>query len=294
MRTGRHLHLVSKRSQKWKTVFREVPLPLGEGAAKRRGRAKNRPPSGPSGHLLPKGEGFAQSFRRILDSSAREERYSPVVPVRLQLAIPSLIFTLIWTCLSIEAFSQSPEALFQARCAQSHTANNTVNAPLPETLRAMSWQSILAALETGKMKGIGDALTGSEREAISKHVGTDNAAGMPATAKCSARPRSRPGTDWNGWSDAANARFQPVRAAGLTSQTTPNLRLKWAFGFPGVTTAFGTPTVADGRVFVGAADGTVYSLDAHSGCVYWSFGAVSGVRVSPVVANGSVYFGDLR
>src|SRR5215831_11228045 len=39
--------------------FREVPLPLGEGAAKRRVRAKDRPSSGPSGHLLPVGEGLA-------------------------------------------------------------------------------------------------------------------------------------------------------------------------------------------------------------------------------------------
>src|SRR5262245_45708493 len=38
---------------------RGVPLPLGEGAAKRRVRAKDRPSSGPSGHLLPEGEGLA-------------------------------------------------------------------------------------------------------------------------------------------------------------------------------------------------------------------------------------------
>jgi len=43
-----------------KPIFREVPLPLGEGAAKRRVRAKDGPSSGPSGHLLPVGEGLAQ------------------------------------------------------------------------------------------------------------------------------------------------------------------------------------------------------------------------------------------
>jgi polyvinyl alcohol dehydrogenase (cytochrome) len=61
-----------------------------------------------------------------------------------------------------------------------------------------------------------------------------------------------------------------------------------------VTTAFGTPTVFDGRVFVGAADGTVYSLNAGTGCIYWTYAAVSGVRTSPVIGNGSVYVGDLR
>jgi polyvinyl alcohol dehydrogenase (cytochrome) len=100
---------------------------------------------------------------------------------------------------------------------------------------------------------------------------------------------------WNGWADAANTRFQNAKAAGLTSQNTPKLKLKWAFGFPGVTTAQGTPTVAGGRVFVGDANGVVYSLDAATGCTHWTFMAAKGVRNSPVVDSTvqSVYFGDL-
>ncbi len=42
-----------------------VPLPLGEGGAKRRVRAGNAPSSGPSGHLLPEGEGHEPPFRLI-------------------------------------------------------------------------------------------------------------------------------------------------------------------------------------------------------------------------------------
>jgi len=40
--------------------FGDVPLPLGEGGAKRRVRAGIAPSSGPSGHLLPEGEGHAR------------------------------------------------------------------------------------------------------------------------------------------------------------------------------------------------------------------------------------------
>ena len=202
-------------------------------------------------------------------------------------------FVFLYLC--VPAFAQSPDELFQTRCAQCHNAGNAVGAPLPDTLRQMSWQAILTALETGKMTGIGDTLSPAQREAISKFLGT--AASQPTlpSSKCSAVPqRGKDGADWNGWSDAANTRFQPARSAGLTGVTTPKLKLKWAFGFPGVTTAFGTPTVFDGRVFVGAADGTVYSLDARTGCVYWTYAAVAGVRISPVLGNGSVYFGDLR
>ena len=114
-----------------------------------------------------------------------------------------------------------------------------------------------------------------------------------ANAQCSGTAQRTTG-NWNGWADAANTRFQPAAAAGLTSQTTPKLKLKWAFGFRGVMTGFGVPSVLDGKLYVGANDGTVYSLDARTGCIYWTFAAAGGVRVAPVLGNGSVYFGDLR
>ena len=192
------------------------------------------------------------------------------------------------------AFTQNPEAVFQIQCSQCHRTGNQVGAPLPETLRQMRWQAVLASLETGKMKGIGDTLSATERENVAKYIGTSDSQAIPPAAKCSAPPERQSDVDWNGWSDAGNTRFQPTRKAGITSQTTPRLKLKWAFGFPGVTTAFGTPSVVGGNVFVGAADGTVYSLDANTGCIYWMYTAAAGVRVSPAIGNGAAYFGDLR
>jgi len=207
--------------------------------------------------------------------------------------------------LPLAGFAQNAGALFQARCAQCHSPDNAVGAPLPETLRQMSWQAILAALETGKMIGIGDGLSPTEREAIAKYIGTVESQAILPSSQCSAAPQ-RPTAggsnraDWNGWSDAANTRFQPEGPAGLTREKTPKLKLKWVFGFPRVTTAFATPTMFDGRILVGAADGTVYSLDARTGCIHWTYAAVAGVRTSPVIgpdtANGGryAYFGDLR
>jgi polyvinyl alcohol dehydrogenase (cytochrome) len=158
----------------------------------------------------------------------------------------------------------------------------------------MSWQSVLTALETGKMKGAGDALTAAERETLARFIGTDHSQSMPPSARCPAGLRPQARGEWNGWADAGNTRFQSARQAGMTTQSVPKLKLKWAFGFPGVATAFGTPAVAGGRIFIGAADGSVYALDADTGCVYWTFSAAAGVRVSPSVGGGRVYFGDLR
>ena len=195
-------------------------------------------------------------------------------------------------CLSAQAITETPDALFQTRCAQCHSTNNSVAAPLPESLRQMSWQNILTTLETGRMKGVGDSLNPLQREAIAKYLGTSASPPMPSTATCSRAPQR--GAAWNGWADPGNTRFQGARQAGLSSQTAPRLKLKWAFGFPGVTTAFGTPTLVGGRIFIGSADGTVYSLDANTGCAFWIYTAVAGVRVSPVISGGTAYFGDLR
>ena len=106
-------------------------------------------------------------------------------------------------------------------------------------------------------------------------------------------------SDWNGWGfDRGNSRFQT--SPGLTAADTPKLTLKWAFGFPNGNSAYGQPAVAGGRVFVGADTGFVYSLDASSGCIHWSFRANAGVRTAISIGSGNAahrflaYFGDVK
>jgi len=66
-----------------------------------------------------------------------------------------------------------------------------------------------------------------------------------------------------------------------------------------------SPAVADGRVYTGSADGTLYALDAKSGRELWRFdteghGLESGkfgfdrrtIQASPAVADGRVYIGS--
>ena len=78
----------------------------------------------------------------------------------------------------------------------------------------------------------------------------------------------------------------------------PRLKLKWAFGFPDDTQAAGQPVIVGGRVFVGSNGGMVYSLDASTGCVYWSYDAGGIVRTaisivkSPKSRRWIAYFGD--
>jgi polyvinyl alcohol dehydrogenase (cytochrome) len=110
------------------------------------------------------------------------------------------------------------------------------------------------------------------------------------------------GSVWNGWGvDASNGRFQNAKAAGLSASDIPKLKLKWTFGFPNSNSAFSQPTIAGGRVFVGSQSGTVFSLDAATGCTYWTYSAGASVRTAPVIAvtkaapsGYAVLFGDIR
>ena len=108
-------------------------------------------------------------------------------------------------------------------------------------------------------------------------------------------PLSKP--HWNGWGvDPSQTRFQSSDMARLAESDLPRLKLKWAFGFRGATRSVAQPTIVGGRLFVGSQRGKVYSLDAKSGCIYWEFGAIKGVRSAIVIGQRSdgwaAYFGD--
>ena len=95
-----------------------------------------------------------------------------------------------------------------------------------------------------------------------------------------------------GRDSSTNTRFQSAHAAGLTADTVPRLTLKWALGDPDATHAWSQPTMAGGRLFVGSHNGTVYALDAASGCIRWTFiaAAACGPRSRSPVTHA--YFGD--
>src|SRR6266702_8329861 len=65
---------------------------------------------------------------------------------------------------------------------------------------------------------------------------------IPKSAFCQSSDRgfakAASGPSWNGWAvTAQNTRFQPAGAASLPPEDVPKLKLKWAFGFPGATSA---------------------------------------------------------
>ena len=174
----------------------------------------------------------------------------------------------------------------------------------------MAPERIYDSLVSGTMQAQSHDLTDAQKRNLAEFMSgrplgsarEGDAANMPN--RCAANPMlSDParGPAWNGWgADLSNTRFQPAAAAGLHTADVPRLKLKWAFGYPTGVSSNGQPTIASGRVFVGSDNGFVYSLDASTGCVYWSFETGSIVRNAPTVgpvkghgaARYAVYFGD--
>jgi polyvinyl alcohol dehydrogenase (cytochrome) len=203
------------------------------------------------------------------------------------------------------ASAQTPDGkhVFAERCASCHTGAPESRAPALEAMRSRSPEALIEVLVNGAMRPQGSRMSGAERRAVSEFI-----AGRPmsgdvsgsSSGRCTdtATRQSSTPRQWSGWSPTpSNVRYQPRDAAGLAASDVAKLTLKWAFGFPDASSAWAQPTTAGGRVFVGSQNGTVFALDAKTGCIRWTFAAAGGVRTAiVVVANEAgkriAYFGD--
>jgi polyvinyl alcohol dehydrogenase (cytochrome) len=204
------------------------------------------------------------------------------------------------------AIAQTPngERLFKEQCAACHNGEPNNRAPAPDVLKQRTPQAIMDSF-LGVMRVQGAKLSGPERRAVAAYITGKELGGDPTGAafgRCPATPAfsiTASNPMWNGWgADVANTHAVSAKQAGMTAADLGKLKLKWAFGFPDATMAWAQPAVAGGRVFVGSHNGSVYSLDAKSGCIYWVFSAQGGVRTGMTIApregapGYAVYFGD--
>ena len=201
------------------------------------------------------------------------------------------------------------ERLYGQNCARCHEGNLPVlfsSGPI----REYPAERIYEALSAGLMAAQATGLSKADKRAVAEYV-SGSAVGslvppldqIPEAAYCAsggavpADPYAGP--SWNGWSpDRSNARFQSAAAAGLTATSVPDLSLKWAVGFPGVTIASFQATIVGGRALVGTSVGLVYALNAETGCIHWAHETEAGVRSTITVGPGpngraTAFFGDL-
>ena len=193
-------------------------------------------------------------------------------------------------------------ALYKSRCGICHDGKPQAHMPSHDELVARTPEAIVKAMFEGPMVPQAAGLSEEDGRAIAKFITAKEFSTSTAVAmagQCTAAPKAMTiaPTDWNGWGqDLSNSRYQPN--PGLAASDVPKLKVKWAFGFPGDTSAQSQPTVVGGRVFVGSVSGTLYSLDASTGCIYWSYKTGATLRGAVVIAKMGghfiAYLGDIK
>jgi polyvinyl alcohol dehydrogenase (cytochrome) len=202
------------------------------------------------------------------------------------------------------------EALFNARCAACHLNPDpqvNAHAPSKEDMARFTPNSVYSALTDGLMRLQATGLGDTDMRALAKYLTNREVSDiqLEVTANmCTSNPPLLAPADaplWNGWGpDTHNTRF--AVNGGVSAADLPKLRLKWAYGLPGESQPRAQPAIVGGRVYVGNRAGALYSLDADTGCTYWSYLPRSGIRsaltVGPVtLADGSagqaVFFVDI-
>ncbi len=183
------------------------------------------------------------------------------------------------------------------RCATCHTDTgieiNGRTIATTATLHAMQAGRVYEALAHGKMMAQASGISDRDMRAVAEMItgkkleGSNDTLIASMTGNCKSNPEMpdpQAGPEWDGWSPTLNnARFQSAAAAKLSASEVPKLKLKWAFGLPLGGSSSSQPSVVAGRIFVGSDNSTLYSLDAKTGCAYWSYRTKAPGRVAPIV-----------
>ena len=192
--------------------------------------------------------------------------------------------------------------LFQKHCASCHNSATGASSRIPQVavLKTMTPAAIQKTLEAGVMKTQAAPLSGDERIKLANYLGTAVTVQRKRDEianPCPAGAAFTQGPSWASWGAGLNnTRYQEAKDAGIEASDLPRLKLKWAFAFPDTSTLRSQPAVYRGWVFAGGQDGSMFALDAATGCVHWTTTVQSqvrsGITVGEVNGNPALFFGD--
>jgi len=194
-------------------------------------------------------------------------------------------------------------AIYHRVCQQCHEGQ-ALKAPARTFIEMMPPETIVRALTIGIMQLQASGLSDQDKRDVAEYLsGTKFGAPAPPTAPgCVGRAAHfdlAHEPEVSGWGfSPENTHFIPGSVARLSPSDIPKLKVKWTFAYPGAMRARSRPTFAYGALYVGSQNGTVYALDAKSGCIRWTFSATAEVRTSVLVPPTTVkqkiaYFGDI-
>ena len=179
------------------------------------------------------------------------------------------------------------QRLFDKHCASCHD-NPAMHAPTREALSGFSKESIMIALEFGKMQPMAAQLRRQERFLIATYLAgsAPDMDGWIEQHRCSA-PDASAGkeyvTDWG--LGTHNRRFVSGESAGINRDNVATLQLAWSLAFPQVTDMRSQPAIIGDTLYFGDKTGKLYALDRTTGCVRAHTKVFSGIRSAITVAT---------
>ena len=181
--------------------------------------------------------------------------------------------------------------LFDKNCASCHD-NPAMHAPTREALAGFSKETVMIALEFGKMQPMAAHLSKQERGLIAMYLaGTDTQSyDWVEAAQCTnTQGVTEPGdntefvTSWGLGNQ--NRRFVGDDFTGINKDNVGTLELAWSFAFPKVTDMRSQPVIIGDTLYVGDKAKKLYALDRKTGCILRQADFLTGVRSSITLAQ---------
>lgn len=177
--------------------------------------------------------------------------------------------------------------LFDQHCASCHD-NPAMHAPTRESLAGFSKDSLLIAMEFGKMQPMAAHLSKQERGLIAIYLAGDDSGVYDwiDTSGC-ASPLEAGGVEYvTNWGlGKHNRRYVPDNIAGITPENVGELELAWALAFPRVTDMRSQPAIIGNTLYLGDKAGKLYAIDRTRGCIFAHTKVFSGIRSAITVVT---------
>jgi polyvinyl alcohol dehydrogenase (cytochrome) len=176
-------------------------------------------------------------------------------------------------------------SLFDKHCASCHD-NPAMHAPTRQSLAGFSKESVMIAMEFGKMQPMAAHLSKQERGLIAMYLSgadTQSYTWLDA-ARCDKAVRddiaSGDKEEYVGnWGlGKNNQRFASNKTAGITKDNVATLELAWSFAFPKVTDMRSQPVIIGDTMYVGDKAKKLYAIDRKSGCVLRETDFIAGAK----------------
>ena len=182
-------------------------------------------------------------------------------------------------------------SLFDKNCATCHD-NPAMHAPTREALAGFSKETVMIALEFGKMQPMAAHLSKQERGLIAMYLaGTDtHSYDWVEAAQCKkgeGDTEQGSNTEYvTSWGlGNQNRRFVSNDLAGINKGNVATLELAWSFAFPKVTDMRSQPVIIGDTLYVGDKAKKLYALDRKTGCILRQADFLTGVRSSITLAQ---------